>query len=266
MRKVFLSFLLLSLVLFCIGAFADEWNKTYSVGDHPSVKVDTNDASIEITRGASRTIAARVTTEGYKIGNNDVRISERQDADRVELNVHLPNEWGVHFGGWKNRRVRIEVQVPSDVALDVHSGDGHINVSGVSGQAKVDTGDGAIEVRDFNGSVRAHTGDGHLTIDGVLTEVDLRSGDGHIDFTARPGSKITSSWLIHTSDGRVEARIPQDFAAELYAHTGDGHITLDVPVTINGSMERSNIRGKMNGGGPLLEISTGDGSIRVGKL
>ena len=71
--------------------------------------------------------------------------------------------------------------------------------------------------------------------------------------------------IFHTSDGGVEVRLPQDFAAELYAHTGDGHIHLDMPVTVNGSVERSRIRGKLNGGGPLLEITTGDGSIRIGK-
>jgi DUF4097 and DUF4098 domain-containing protein YvlB len=162
--------------------------------------------------------------------------------------------------------VRIEVQVPSETALDLHSGDGHIAVDGISGQARIDTGDGHIQVRNFTGGLHAHTGDGHMTIDGVLTDVDLRTGDGHIDLTVRPGSKMNNGWLIHTSDGGVEARLPQDFAAELYAHTGDGHIQLDMPVTVNGSIERSRIRGKLNGGGPLLEITTGDGSIRIGKF
>jgi DUF4097 and DUF4098 domain-containing protein YvlB len=148
----------------------------------------------------------------------------------------------------------------------LHSGDGHIAVDGISGQARIDTGDGHIQVRNFSGGLRAHTGDGHMTIDGVLTDVDLRTGDGHIDLTVRPGSKMSNGWLIHTSDGGVQARLPQDFTAELYAHTGDGHIQLDMPVTVNGSIERSRIRGKLNGGGPLLEITTGDGSIRISKF
>jgi hypothetical protein len=245
-------------------AFAEEWTKTYQVGSKPALRVETNDAAIEITRGVSSTISARVTTEGYKIGNADVRITDHQTGDNLDLQVHIPNEWGVHMG-WRNRKVRVEVQVPPETTLDLHSGDGHINVNGTSGPARIDTGDGAIEVREFNGSIKGHTGDGHMTIDGVLTDVDLRTGDGHIDLTARPGSKMNNGWLIHTSDGRVEARLPQDLAAELYAHTGDGHIQLDIPVTVNGSIERSRIRGKMNGGGPLLEITTGDGSIRITK-
>ena len=156
--------------------------------------------------------------------------------------------------------------MPEETSLDLHSSDGHINVDGTKGPAKIDTSDGAVEVHNFNGNIRARTSDGHITVDGVVSEVYLSSGDGHIEFTARPGSKMARGWLVHTGDGRVEVRLPDDFAAELSAHTGDGHITLDVPVTVSGSVERSRVRGKMNGGGELLEITTGDGSIHVGKL
>jgi len=162
--------------------------------------------------------------------------------------------------------VRVEVQVPAETSLDLHSGDGHLRVDGIASQARLDTGDGHIEVRNFNGALNAHTSDGHMTIDGVLTDVNLRTGDGHIDLTVRPGSKMNGGWIIHTSDGRVEVRLPQDFNAELYAHTGDGRIQFDIPVTVNGTIERSRVRGKVNGGGPLLEISTGDGGIRILKF
>ncbi len=257
----------LSLPLLSLSALADDWSKTYTVGAKPTLRVDTNDCAIEIVRGGSGTISAHVTTENQKIGEGGLRITEHQDGDKVELMVHIPNQVGFHLNFKDNwRRVRVEVQVPAETALDLHSGDGHINVDGTNGGARIETGDGAVEVRNFGGSIRARTGDGHITVDGVVEEVYLHSGDGHIEFTARPGSKMDRGWLIHTSDGRVEVNLPSDFAAELYAHTGDGHITLDIPVTVSGSVERSHVRGKMNGGGELLEISTGDGSIHVGKL
>jgi len=261
--KPFLHFLL-CLSVFTVAALAEEWNKSYQVGDKPSLRVETNDASVEISRGVSHTVSAKVISGDYSIGGSGVRVTERQDADKVDLQVHVPNSWGFHIS--THRGVRIEVQVPPETALDLHSSDGHIRVDGTSGQAKLDTGDGHIEVRNFNGPLNAHTSDGHMTVDAVLTDLTLRTGDGQIDLTVRPGSKMNSGWSIHTSDGRVEARLPQDFAAELYAHTGDGHIQLDLPVTVEGSIERSRIRGKINGGGPLLEITTGDGGIRISKF
>jgi Putative adhesin len=258
----FLILLIFASVL-SLPAMADEWTKTYQVGNNPSLHVDTNDASIEVTHGVSNTISARVVSEGVAIGNAGVRVTERQDSDKVDLQVRIPNEWGFHIG--MHRGVRVEVQVPPQASLDLHSGDGHISVNGISGQARLDTGDGHIDVQNFSGGLRAHTGDGHMTIDGTFTDIDLRTGDGHIDLTVHPGSKMNNGWLIHTSDGRVEARLPQDLAAEIYAHTGDGRIQLDLPVTVSGSIERSRVRGKLNGGGPLLEITTGDGSIHVAK-
>ncbi len=263
MSHKFLVFLLCFLSL-GTAAFAEEWTRTYQVGSNPMLHVDTNDASIEVTHGVSNTVSIRVISDSMSIGNTGVRVTDHQDGDKVDLQVHTPNEWGIHFG--MHRGVRVEVQVPPQASLDLHSGDGHISVNGVAGQARLDTGDGHIDVQGYSGALRAHTGDGHMTIDGTLTDVDLRTGDGHIDLTVRPGSKMNNGWIIHTSDGQVEARLPQDFAAELYAHTGDGRIQLDMPVTVNGSIERSRIRGKINGGGPLLEISTGDGSIRISKF
>jgi len=257
--------IVLLLSILCLGMFAsaDEWNKSYQVGNNPMLHVDTNDASIEVTRGAGNTIAVRVIADGYSIGDSGVRVTARQDADKVDVQVHVPNQWGIHFNF--HQGVRVEIQVPAQAALDLHSGDGHILVNGVSGQARLDTGDGHLTVQNFSGGVHGHTGDGSMTIDGIFTDLDLRTGDGHIDLTVRPGSKLSGGWLIHTSDGGVEARLPEDLAAELYAHTGDGHIQLDMPVMVSGSIERSRIRGKLNGGGPLLEITTGDGSIRIGK-
>ena len=263
MRRIVLV-ILLSLPLLAGCAFGDEWNRTYQVGDKPNLRVDTNDASVEVSRGQSHTISVRIVTEAVNIGTGGVGIIDRQNGDSLDLQVHMPHQYGIHIS-WHSPRVRVEVQVPQETTLDLHSGDGHIRVEGTSAAAKLDSGDGHIEVRDFKGSLHAHTNDGHMTIDGVFTDVELRTGDGHIDLTVRPGSKMNSPWLIHTGDGRVEARLPQDLAADLNAHTGDGHITFDIPVTVSGSIERSRVRGKLNGGGPELEIATGDGSIRIAK-
>src|ERR1017187_9095639 len=231
-RKLILV-LSFALPLLALSAFAQDWSKSYTVGAKPSLRADTNDAAIEITRGTSNTIAARVIAEGYKNGASDLHITEHQDGDKVDLTVRFPSDVGIHIGWngrWNNHRARIEVQVPQETTLDLHPSYGHI------------------------------------TVDGVVSEVYLSSGDGHIEFTAREGSKMARGWLLHTGDGRVEIKLPQDFAAELSAHTGDGRITLDFPGTVNGDIGPSRVRGKLNGGGELLEITTGDGSIHVGKL
>ena len=117
------------LSLLAASAFADDWSKTYTVGEKPSLRVDTNDAAVEVTRGSSNTIAAHVVSDGYKRG--DIRVTERQDGDKVEMTVHLPNESGFHIS-MHPRRARVELQVPAETMLDLHSGDGHINAINVN--------------------------------------------------------------------------------------------------------------------------------------
>ena len=59
--------------------------------------------------------------------------------------------------------------------------------------------------------------------------------------------------------------VPENLAADVDLHTGDGHIDLDMPVTTEGKIREGQVRGKLNGGGNLLVIHTGDGSIRLRK-
>jgi hypothetical protein len=63
----------------------------------------------------------------------------------------------------------------------------------------------------------------------------------------------------------VDIVLPADFQADINATTGDGHISLGIPVTVEGTFSKSELRGKMNGGGQALTIHTGDGSIRLSK-
>jgi hypothetical protein len=35
------------------------------------------------------------------------------------------------------------------------------------------------------------------------------------------------------------------------------------PITVSGSMDKREIRGQIRGGGPLVDVSTGSGGIRI---
>jgi hypothetical protein len=63
----------------------------------------------------------------------------------------------------------------------------------------------------------------------------------------------------------VTLQLPGSFAADVDLRTGDGRITLDMPVSVEGRLGSNNIRGKLNGGGNVLTIHTGDGAIRLEK-
>jgi riboflavin synthase alpha subunit len=67
----------------------------------------------------------------------------------------------------------------------------------------------------------------------------------------------------HTGSGGVNVRLPADAAFDLYAHTGSGQVYVDHPITVHGSVGGHEVQGKVKGGGALVDVRTGSGSVRI---
>ncbi len=290
----------MALLSFLPLASADEWTKKYSVETTPRVQVKTSDANIRVTAVEGKTVDARVTTQGWKIGGDGITITDRQNGDTIEIELRFPRKW--FQMNWGTRRVDIEIKVPMEANLDLHTGDGNVEIQGVrgeialqsgdgklnlsqlqgrlrastgdgniemrnvSGDVTLNTGDGRIDATGMDGALRAETGDGRIRINGRFDVLDIRTGDGGIEAAATEGSKAESNWTLKTGDGDLTLRIPENISADVELHTSDGHIDLNMPVTVSGRTGEREIRGRLNGGGRLLSLKTGDGSIRLEKL
>jgi hypothetical protein len=246
-----------------LPARADEWSKTYTLTGKPDLRVDTSDANIHVSTWDQNTIEARVTTTRYKIGDDGIRIEEHQTGDQVEIDVRFPHSHGITIE-WGNRRgVDIDIHMPREGRVDLHTSDGKIELGNLKGEIRLSSGDGSQEIDGVDGKLRATTGDGHIRANGRFDELDLKTGDGRVDARATTGSALTTGWRLESGDGTVTLEVPENLAADVDLHTGDGHIDLDMPVTTAGKLREGEVRGKLNGGGNLLVIHTGDGSIRL---
>ncbi len=254
----------LAFALVAISARAEEWKRDFTVGARPQLRVQTNDARVEVRGVVGNTISARVVTQGWQIGPGDLTVTAQQSGDSVFLLVKIP-EHHIHFN-FSTKSVQIEVTVPQTTALDVTSSDGSLHVTGVKGDARLTTADGAIRVDHFDGSLRARTSDGPVEVSGRFDMLDLATSDGHITADVWKGSRMNGAWNVHTSDGSVTLRLPDDFAAYLDAWTSDGHIDLQLPVEVSGKAEKNRVRGKIRGGGQTLQVHTSDGSITLRTL
>lgn len=250
--------------LAALPASADEWSKSYSLSGRPDLRVETSDANIRVTTGDQNTIEAKVVTSRYKIGEGGIRIEERQNGNSVEIDVRYPHhnfnfEWG------SGHRVDIIIQMPREGHVNLRTGDGKIELAGLKGEMELHTGDGSVNLDSVDGKLRASTGDGHIQASGRFDELELKTGDGHVDVRAGSGSSLANNWRLETGDGGVSLEVPQNLAADVDLHTSDGHIDLDMPVSAEGKLRQNEIHGKLNGGGNLLTIRTGDGSIHLKK-
>jgi DUF4097 and DUF4098 domain-containing protein YvlB len=250
-----------------LPARADDWSKTYAISGKPDLRVDTSDANIRVSTWDQNSIEAKVTTTRYKIGEDGIRIEEHQTGDTVEIDVRFPHNHGVtiNWGNSGSHRVEIDIHMPREGRVDLHTGDGKIELGNFKGEMLLRSGDGSQEVNGVDGKLRALTGDGHIRADGRFDELDLKTGDGRVDARATAGSALATSWKLESGDGTITLEVPENLAADVDLHTGDGHIDLDMPITTSGKIREGEVHGKLNGGGNLLMIHTGDGSIRLRK-
>ncbi len=253
----------LAITIGVTSARAEQWSKTYNISGMPELRVETSDANIRVDTWEQKTIEATVVSSHYRIGPGGLRIEEHQTGDAVEINVRFPHEF--HMGSFTGRRVDINIHMPRTGSVRLNTGDGKIELADFNGDMDLNSGDGAEEIHNVAGRLHAQTGDGHINADGRFDALNLKSGDGHLDVRADVGSTLSEEWMLHTGDGSVRLEVPENLSADLYLHTGDGHIDVNVPMTTDGRIKEHDIHGKMNGGGKLITVHTGDGSIDLRK-
>ena len=262
MKRISLTLLLLALAV-TLPARADEWSKTYNISGKPDLRIETSDANIRVTTWDQNTIEAKVITTRYKIGEDGIRVEEHQTGDSVEIEVRYPHH-NITIN-WGNHRVDVLIQMPREGKVNLNTGDGKIDIASFKGAMDLHSGDGNLNLQGVDGKLRASTGDGNITADGRFDGLEVKTGDGNVEVRTATGSSLSEGWRLETGDGNVSLEVPGDTAANVDLHTSDGHIDLDMPVTTEGKIRENEVRGKLNGGGSLLTIRTGDGSIHLRK-
>jgi len=144
--------------------------------------------------------------------------------------------------------------------VQAHTGSGSIHAESVAGGFTGNTGSGSVTVGlTSSGNVDVETGSGSVEVSGVRGSLGARTGSGRIRAEGTPAG----NWRLHAGSGSIEVKLPPDAAFDLYAHTGSGHVSTNHPITVQGTIRPSEIRGKVRGGGPLLDVHTGSGSIQI---
>jgi len=158
--------------------------------------------------------------------------------------------------------VDMVVRVPSGVEVDVATVNGGTRVSelgaavwasSVNGKVRVDTNDGPVEARSVNGKVSVRTGDGPVSAGTVNGGIDVEIG------------KLTAAGPMEfsTVNGSIDLELPDGFGAELEASVLNGSISADLPLSRVKSAGRRHLDATIGDGGPRLEASTTNGSIRL---
>jgi DUF4097 and DUF4098 domain-containing protein YvlB len=259
--------------------------KVFKVTGTPSLKLTTFDGAIEIQGWEKPHVVVEIEKRGGSREALDaLEVVSQQSGDTIELEVKRPRTESFRgIGLHQSAYARLIVSVPRDANINARSGDGSIKIERVNGKLELRTADGSIRASEVSGELSLDTSDGSVAVDraegklfvdtsdgsvdvaGKFASVKLHTGDGSVVYRAEPGSAMADNWEITTGDGTVSVYLPQEFGAELDAHTGDGSIRSEVdglPARPHDGSRRS-LKGKIGTGGKLLRIRTGDGSIRL---
>ena len=167
--------------------------------------------------------------------------------------------------------------------LTGHTSGGSVTVTAVKGNVEIKTSGGSLTLNDIEGDVSATTSGGSIRADkltgnsvvktsggsievaGIKGKIEARTSGGSInaDLQGQP----TGDCIFKTSAGSVTVVLGEKVAVDVDARTSAGRVSADFPVTIvaSGEQTKSALRGKINGGGPLITAHTSAGSVRLKK-
>jgi DUF4097 and DUF4098 domain-containing protein YvlB len=145
-------------------------------------------------------------------------------------------------------------------SLHAETGSGNINAEGVAGEITATTGSGDVDMHQVSaGDIRVETGSGNVKLRGVKGGLRAETGSGDI----QAEGEATHDWRLGAGSGNITLRLPAQAQFNLDARTSSGTLKVNHPVTMQGSMSKNHIQGKVGGGGVLLDLHTGSGDISV---
>jgi len=194
-------------------------------------------------------ISARKVTTGPAESLGQVGITLDVSPRSVSVATRYPEGSGVEV------YVEFRVRVPARVRLaSVTTVNGSVIVHDVSGAGSLATVNGNVTLARGAGLFSARATNGNLFL-------DLLSIAGGLDSDRRLSRRASLS--AQTVNGSVVLALPPETGAELEARTQNGDFSSELPLLAHTSAAGRVIRGRVGAGGPLLQLRTVNGAVRL---
>ena len=170
---------------------------------------------------------------------NDVVI----DTSNGEVRDRGPHS---HFLGREGYSVDYHLHVPRNLAAEVHTMNGGIDLTRLDGAIRFETNNGGVNLDQLAGDVRGETVNGGLNV-------------------ALAGDRWQGAGLhAETTNGGVDLRIPNHYSAHLETGTVNGGISVGFPITVQGEI-KSHLNTDLGSGGPTVHVQTVNGGVSINR-
>jgi hypothetical protein len=266
-----------------------EWSERLSSGSW--FRFYTPIGDVTVTEGSGERVQLRAEKLIRDGREEDIAFVVLRDNDGVTIcAVHEDadecDEDGINRRGWRYQSSRrrstlnVTITVPRGLRIRTNSGNGDVSLTAAAAEAEVGSGNGRVRVANVSGPVQASSGNGQVDVERAGGPVRASSGNGDVTVTTSVGPVNASSGngdVIATMDvlrgeedmtfssgnGRIILTVPSDFAAEIQASTGNGRFSTDFPMTIQGRISPSRVRGSIGTSRRRVEMSSGNGNIEI---
>ncbi len=260
-----------------------DFDRTIPVSERADLYVSTGLGRIHVYPGNESQIHVTAHLRpGWNVGG-DVQDRIRRIASNPPIQgsgnvVKIGDMGGGDRGLYQNITIDYDISAPVEVAVNLRSGSGDVEVDNLGRFAKIETGSGAVRVHGLSGpadlhsgsgdvelqehgqgDVRASTGSGSIRINGLNGGLQLRSGSGDIEV----GGRLAGAANLQTGSGSIRMHIGREARFTVDASTGSGSIRISQPGAPRESDESHHVNGPVNGGGPTVKASTGSGDIEI---
>ena len=192
--------------------------------------------------------AGEARIEVYITGNNNKTLSNEEITKRLKEDYSLTVEVTGNklsataeaehsFTNWKQSlNISYKIYVPSDVATDLSTSGGGIDLRNLRGTHTFSTSGGGLSLNKIAGKVRGRTSGGGISLKDCKDDITLSTSGGSIQAANCSGTlKLNTSGgtiELEELDGEIEAETSggsirgESIRGNLYAHTSGGQIKL----------------------------------------
>ncbi|WP_379155394.1 DUF4097 family beta strand repeat-containing protein [Paenibacillus sp. sgz5001063] len=197
------------------------------------------------------------------------------EGDTLTMKLEGESGWlsNIHIG-FNLKDPYLNVNLPSNLAVEVETSDGSIEAGNLQSGVELDTSNGTLDIHDVAGGVDAHTSNGTLTVQNVQGEVKLVSSNGALNLGNIDGSlyakssngkitinsPITGEWECSSSNGKIVVGLPASNDATITADTSNGSLKGDVSWKGDDNSHGTAVLGS---GTHKVSLSTSNGSVTV---
>lgn len=274
--------------------FNKDFHSSYPLKPGGRITVETFNGSVEISGWDQDTVDISGTRFGPSQSDADnLRVDIDATADSVGIRVPRPP-----LG--RNEGARFVIKIPRNTTLSrittsnasirtqdgagsarLKSSNGSIHVADFHGSLDAETSNSAIELLNVEGDVTAHTSNGHIHADRLAGSFDASTSNAGVQAgLTRPDRPVraqtnnssveltfpahfSSDVRVSTNNGGITLHLPDSTNAQVSAHTSNSSVTTDFEIRTQGEIGKNRLEGMIGAGGPLIELSTSNGPIRL---